>query len=240
MKAVILAAGKGSRLKDLTNDTPKCMIDVLGQPLIDRTISALIGCGVTEIVIVAGYQHEKLTGHLKKRFHNVRLTFILNPEYQTKENIYSLYLTIPYLADDDVLLLNSDIFCENALLKQAIAEPNNTMVVDKHVKFTQEATKVMIDESGYISYISKEIPAKQTHGEDIGIIKLLSKSTALYFEQISQMVKNSNVHIWYPYALNMILTDIKLKPIYTDGMLWEEIDTISDYKRAVRKAKKLK
>ena len=239
MKTVILAAGVGSRLKSLTNDRPKTMLEIMKNTLIHYIISALLKNGIADITMVVGFQYEKLIKYLKENFPEVKFKFIVNPEYQNKENIYSLYLALPYIRGEDIMILNSDIFCEDKIIKKAIEATFNTMIVDADTEYTVEATKVKIDASGYISDIGKNLTFDESDGEYIGILKLLKNSTDLYFDQITQMVQNGDVHVWYPYAFRKILPLIRIEPIFTDKLLWEEIDTAPDYERAIQKAKEI-
>ena len=92
MQALILAAGMGSRLHKYTSEVPKCLVEVNGQTLLDRTIEALRVAGVTKLVIVTGYKAEVLEEHIKSHVVDMDVKFINNEDYSTTNNIYSLYL----------------------------------------------------------------------------------------------------------------------------------------------------
>lgn len=219
MKTVIMAAGAGSRLKHLTADRPKTMLKIFEKTLIYYIVTALLKNEMSDITVVLGYQHEKLTKYLGDTFPNVNFNFIINPDYKSKDNIYSLYLASPHLQGDDLLVINADLFCEDILIKKAIEAPFNAMMVDGNAQYTEEASKVKIDEAGYISNIGKNFTKEEWSGEYIGILKLLKNSTQLYFEQIAQMVKGGDVHVGYSYGLRKILPIIGLKPVFTDQFL---------------------
>lgn len=240
MKTIILAAGLGSRLKAVSPDRPKAMLEIYKKTLIYYTITALKKNGVTDITMVLGYQYEKLIKYLMENFRQVNFRFIINPEYKSKENIYSLYLALRGQPEEDLLVINSDIFCEDRIIKTALEAPFNAMIVDADAEYTAEGTKVCIDEAGCISAVGKDLPPGQSSGEYIGILKLLGQSAGLYAGQIAQMVDQGQVHVWYPYALRQLLPEIRLRPIFTESLLWEEIDTAQDYQSAVEKAAKMK
>ena len=239
MKTVILAAGIGSRIKSLTCDKPKSMLKIMKKTLIYYTVSSLVKNDITEIYIVVGYQHEKLINYLKTSFPEITFNFIINTDYDKKENIYSLYLSLPYIQGEDILIMNSDLFCDEEIVRKAIVTPSDMMVVDRDAEYTMEATKVKLDANGWISAIGKDLPPDESAGEYIGILKLQKGSADLYFGQITQMIQNGQDQIWYPYALRQILPEIKIKPFFTGKLLWEEIDSASDYERAFQKAKEL-
>lgn len=240
MKTVILAAGMGSRLKSLTQDRPKTMLEINERMLINYIVSVLLKNQITDITVVVGYQYEKIIKYLEESFPEAKLKFIVNTEYRSKENIYSLYLAIPYIKNNDLLIINSDIFCDAKIIKMAIDTCSNSMIVDADVEYTLEGTKVKINETGYISEIGKDLSQDKSDGEYIGILKLGKDSADIYLEQIQKMIATGNDHVWYPYALRMILHELKIKPIFTDGLLWEEIDTPQDYKSAIRKSMLMK
>lgn len=212
------------------------MLEINKRMLIHYIVTALLKNQITDIIVVVGYQYEKIVKYLEESFSEAKFKFIVNTEYRRKENIYSLYLAIPYIKNNDLLIINSDIFCDAKIIKMAIDACNNSMIVDVDVEYTLEGTKVKINEAGYISEIGKDLSPDKSDGEYIGILKLGKDSVGIYLEQIQKMIANGNDHVWYPYALRMILPKLKIKPIFTDGLLWEEIDTLQDYKNAIRKS----
>ena len=212
------------------------MLKVSGKPLIHHLISALLKNGITNIIIVVGYRHQEIISYLKSSFPKLSFIFVFNPEYRNKENIYSLYLALPYLKGEDILLMNSDILCDIRIMKKAIDAPFNTMIIDTAAEYTAEGTKVKININGCISDIGKKLTPDQSSGEYIGIFKLLQDSKNLYFKQVTQMVQNGEIHVWSPYAFKKILPAIHIKPTLTDQLLWEEIDTPEDYESASQKA----
>ena len=109
MQAIILAAGMGKRLKQLTQNNTKCMVKVNGVPLINRTLNQLEQHNLSRIVIVTGYEGQKLREHIEGLHIKTPVVFIDNPVYDRTNNIYSLFLAKDYLLKEDTLLLESDI-----------------------------------------------------------------------------------------------------------------------------------
>lgn len=164
MQAIILAAGMGKRLKDLTADNTKCMIKVNGIRLIDRTLAELDTLDLNRIVIVVGYQGEKLKQHIASLDIAVPIEFVENPDYDKTNNIYSLFLAKDYLTTDDTLLLESDIIFESGILQSLVDDPRPTLaLVDKYESW-MDGTVVKLDDEDNITAF---IPGKRFEFADI-------------------------------------------------------------------------
>lgn len=117
MQAIILAAGMGKRLGEHTRNNTKCMVRVNGETLIDRMLSQLARHNLSRVVIVVGYEGEKLRQHIGKRYdHSLNIEFLENPVYDRTNNIYSLALAKEKMQEDDTLLLESDLIFDDELL----------------------------------------------------------------------------------------------------------------------------
>ena len=130
MQAIILAAGMGRRLGEFTADNTKCMLKVNGVRLIDRMLRQLRTLGLDRIVIVTGYEGEKLRNYVNQNYPDWPVVFVDNPIYDRTNNIYSLWLARGYMADDDTLLLESDLIFADSILEAAAGseEPNVALV----------------------------------------------------------------------------------------------------------------
>ena len=133
MQAIILAAGMGKRLKELTQDNTKCMVKVCGETLIERMLRQQEKLGLDRIVIVVGYQGQKLVDYIATLDIKTPLEFIDNPIYDKTNNIYSLSLATDKLLEDDTLLFESDIIFEDSVLEALVQDPRPTLaLVDKY------------------------------------------------------------------------------------------------------------
>lgn len=229
MKAIILAAGMGSRLLPLNAGRPKAMLEISGCPLIHHLLKGFTAHGIADITIVTGYQQALLTNYVLEAFPNRRFAFIYNPNFREMNNILSFHLCKPYVAGSDLLVCNSDIYCEPDLLEDIVYAPLDTMVVDPQKEYSAEATKVTLNKEGDIDKISKEISPEQSRGEYIGIVKLSELSGRLLFNAVEQAINQRETGLWFIYALNRLLDRITIKPFYTRGRVWEEIDTPADF-----------
>ena len=133
MQAIILAAGMGKRLKDLTANNTKCMVKVNGITLIERSLRQLDELGLKQIVIVVGYEGKKLIDFISTLGIHTPILYVDNPIYDKTNNIYSLALAKEYLLEDDTLLLESDLIFEEGILKKLMEDPRETLaLVDKY------------------------------------------------------------------------------------------------------------
>ncbi len=183
MIGIILAAGISSRLRPLTNDTPKCLLPVAGAPLLERTLRSLAQSGLTECVIVTGYYHEKvemfaaaLNLPMKTRFH-------FNPRFASTNNNYSLWMAGQATAGQDILLLDADILFDRRLIPLLLeARHENALVMRSSKNLGREEIKLELDESGRILRIGKEIDPNLAAGESVGIEKFAASAAARLFE----------------------------------------------------------
>ena len=127
MQAIILAAGMGKRLKELTKENTKCMVKVNGVALIDRMLHQIEKHSISRIVIVVGYEGQKLISFIESLNINIPILFINNPIYDRTNNIYSLGLAKELLVEDDTLLLESDLIFEDAVLDAILDDDRDTL-----------------------------------------------------------------------------------------------------------------
>lgn len=239
MQAVILAAGTGSRMNSLTADRPKAMLEVLGLPLIHHAIRSLLTFGITDISLVVGYRHQILIQYVLEAFPGHRIGFIYNPCFGSLNNIYSFHLTEPCFSGRNLLVMNSDVFCEPELIRDLIYGPPNSMLVDTEKSYSSEATKVRLNRQGFIYRVSKQISAGQSRGEYIGILKLSGRGSRMLYREVREMLYRGETALWFVYALNPLLPRLDMKPVYVKGRVWEEIDDREDYLNAQKLAEEL-
>jgi choline kinase len=157
MQAIILAAGMGKRLKELTRDNTKCMIEVNGETLIKRILTQLDILNLERIVLVIGYKGEKLASYVKSLHIKTEIIFITNPIYDRTNNIYSLYLAKEYLLEQDTLLLESDLIIEDGILDALLESPDPNIVLVAKYESWMDGTVVTLDENKDIkSFLGKK------------------------------------------------------------------------------------
>lgn len=141
MKAVILAAGIASRLRPLTDHKPKCLLEIGNKCLLERAITGLTVNGIREIVIVTGYLQEQIISFVKEKFPEIKVEFIYNEKYASTNNIYSLWLAKERVLTHEVLLLDSDILFDPALVKALLDSPDKIVWLWPYIPWERKKSK---------------------------------------------------------------------------------------------------
>ena len=157
MQAIILAAGMGKRLGEYTRDNTKCMLPVNGRPLIDRTLGMLANLGICRVVIVVGYQAQNLIDYIGQRYADrLDIEYVNNPIYDRTNNIYSLSLASEQMAQDDTLLLESDLILEPSILQSLVDDPRPNLALVAKYESWMDGTMVRIDnDNNIVNFIPK-------------------------------------------------------------------------------------
>lgn len=235
MQAIILAAGMGKRLKALTKNNTKCMIKVNDVSLIDRMLHQIDAKNLKRIIIVVGYEGQKLIDCIGTLDIKTPIKYIENPIYDKTNNIYSLSLAKKELCEDDTLLFESDLIFEDSVIDELLDDPRETLaLVDKYQSW-MDGTCVKIHDDGTIKAF---IPGKHFKYEDINNyyktvnIYKFSKhfSQNKYVPFLNAYVKALGENEYYEQVLRVItmLDDAEIKAKKLSGQLWYEIDDIQD------------
>ena len=242
MKAIILAAGTASRLRPFTDSTPKCLLKIGGRSLLQRSIDALTANGISEIVIVTGYLHEQIESFVDQQYPSLRVTYIYNKEYSTTNNIYSLWLARPEADGEDVLLLDSDLLYDPAILSRVMANSHsNVLTLTKH-PLGEEEMKVVTDDQGSILEISKTCNPALAAGESIGIERMRKSYTTALYRELALMIGQEGLsNIFYERAFERLIPQGHTFRVLDVSDLFScELDTVEDFENASQKIKKLK
>ena len=158
MQAIILAAGMGRRLGELTKDNTKCMVPVNGVRLIDRVLGQLAGLGLSRVIIVVGYKGQELKDYIGQRYADrLQIIYAENPVYDRTNNIYSLSLVKDRLQEDDTLLIESDLIFSDRLFPMILENPYPNLALVAKYESWMDGTMVRLDEDNHIvNFISKE------------------------------------------------------------------------------------
>lgn len=235
MQAIILAAGMGKRLKELTQDNTKCMVKVNGVRLIDRALSQLAKLNLKRTVIVTGYEGAKLRKHVGRKWDGMRIDYVDNPIYDKTNNIYSLALAADELAKDDTLLMESDLIFDDAIFAKVLDCPHPNVAVVDAFQSWMDGTCVTIDEYNLIKrfvpkkdFVYEEIPS---YYKTVNIYKF-SKEFSRYdyvpfLKAYSQALGNNE---YYEQVLRVIalLDKPLMHALPLSGEKWYEIDDIQD------------
>ena len=235
MQAIILAAGMGKRLKELTANNTKCMVKVNGVTLIERMLRQLDALKLDRIVIVVGYEGEKLTQYVNALSIATPVVFVDNPVYDKTNNIYSLSLAKEFLLQDDTLLLESDLIFEDAVLHKLLDDPRQTLaLVDKYESW-MDGTVVTLDaDDNILSFV----PGSKFNFDDIpGYYKTVNiYKFSKYFSQthyvpfLEAYTRALGNNEYYDQVLKVItlLEKPDIWALRLSGEAWYEIDDIQD------------
>lgn len=225
MNAILLAAGKGSRLRPFTESLPKSMF-VLGkkETIIGRTIRDLQKRINGEIIVVTGYMKDNFSCYQD------RCKLVHNPFYGVTNSIASLWFCREYL-DDDVIIINADIVLETKLMDIIIGHDNEAFVCVDHSRAQKGDYNVAIN-AGHIVMMSKELSSPDA--EYAGVTMLKKSSARALRTCVESMIENDQINEWYENALvHMILyDDFKLKYLDVSNYQWTEVDCADDFVRA--------
>ncbi len=236
MQAIILAAGMGKRLGELTKDNTKCMIEVNGQKLIDRMLGQLAKLNLKRVIIVVGYQAENLINHLGHRYDDMlNIEFVFNPIYDKTNNIYSLALAKEKLQEDDTLLLESDLIFEDRMLRLLTDNPYPNLALVAKYETWMDGTMVRIDsENNIVSFV----PKKAFRYSDVpyyyktcNIYKFSKEfSCNQYVPFLEAYSKAMGDNEYYEQVLRVItaLDKSTLRALPITDEKWYEIDDIQD------------
>lgn len=235
MQALILAAGMGKRLKELTKDSAKCMVEVNGKPLIERMLLQLDELNLKEIRIVVGYQAEKLISFIKTLDIQTPITLINNENYSKTNNIYSLYMAGDYLMEDDTLLLESDLILSDGILRRLVKNPYPNLALVAKYEHWMDGTVVTIDNQNNItSFVEKnefDYGKTEEYYKTVNIYKFSKEfSRKDYLPFLKAYIDSQGTNDYYEQVLK-VLRVIKKSPIKAellDDEPWYEIDDVQD------------
>ncbi|MBQ2535052.1 MAG: phosphocholine cytidylyltransferase family protein [Prevotella sp.] len=238
MKAIILAAGTASRLRPLTEHTPKSLLNIGERPLLQRSMDALIENGVREFVIVTGYLHEQIEEFVEKTYGaSISVRFIHNDVYDSTNNIYSLWLARPEAENEDFLLLDSDLLYDPKIVGEVLkCDAPNVLTLIQH-ELGEEEMKVVTEANGSIKEISKTCNPADAAGESLGIEKIgKAYSVALYKELDQMMNKEHLENKFYELAFERLIPQgHTYKVIDVTQYFSCELDTVEDFENAKQK-----
>ena len=234
MRAVIIAAGTGSRLGEYSRDKPKTLVEISGVPILGYTLNNLINEGINDIVIITGYKGHKIKEFIDRNYNNLNVSYVHNDIYDKTNNIYSVYLAKDELENSDFLLINSDVLFHGGILQTLKrSEKEGTILsVDFSVKLGEEEMKVKVEGESIVE-ISKKIPPEEADGEYIGLTRIDRVSSGRFFESVEKTIKEKGTGVFYEEAFQTMIDDgDDLHYESTNGLPWIEIDTPEDLRVA--------
>ncbi len=243
MKAIILAAGIGSRIRSLTNNCPKSLLKINDKTILEMMISNIQNCHINEIIFVIGYLENQIKEYVKKSFPDIKAYFVTNKKYTETNTGFSLLLAKDFVKNSDFIKFDADvIFDKEILIKLIECTYENALCIDKNEHLGAEEVKVLIDDKNRILQASKMVDPKKAIGESIGIEKIGKNMGKLLFQELESMMKDKKNHQkYYEEAYEQLIKKGEsFHGLDITGLKWIEIDTQEDFSLAKNVAKKIK
>jgi choline kinase len=232
MKAILLLAGIGNRLKPWTDDNPKCLLPVGGTPLLHRYLSLLPEFGVEEIYAVLGHQDWKIEDYVVHHFPKLDVEFIHNPDY-TLGNVISLWLANRHLVDGTSLVMDGDVLFAPEILRRLVESRHpRCLLVDETFVDSGEEMKLMC-RGDRVWSIGRAVDGKyDLVGEGVGFLRLDAAGGQAMAEGLRRFVADGKVRVEYEDVLNEVLKEIPIGYERVGGIPWTEIDFPEDAEKA--------
>jgi choline kinase len=237
MKAIILIAGVGKRLRG-TTDNPKCLLKVNGIPLLERYLRSLASLDVKDIALVVGYKKEKIIEFVKNLDLPVKVLFMENPDF-TRGSILSLNRARDLLKGD-IVLMDGDVFFDREILGKLIqGKAGNFIAIDTTSKSTGEEVMAGV-RNGRILEMSRDLSTTyDMMGEVVGFYRFDDRACTELKVVMEEQLKLGKRDVGYEDIFSFLFQRLEVKPVVIDGLKWTEIDFESDLRLAETLAKEI-
>ena len=239
MKAMILAAGTGSRLKEKTADRPKALVEVNGKPILYYQIMALKKNGIKEIIIVTGYKAEKISEYLNssKEFKDMDIKLINNPEYATTNSSYSFWLARNEIKNDSYIHMNCDVIYHPELLRKVKeSEYDNVIGINKKIKLDNTMEKVKMNGDKITDMELSDLP--EAVGRAVGVAKFSPVNIKWMLDWAEDKIKNGDKNQHCYGIIRRAVHEVDYYGLDTKDMILADINTLEDLEKANKSMKK--
>ncbi|KAE9634981.1 NTP transferase domain-containing protein [Defluviitalea raffinosedens] len=229
-KAVIVAAGLGSRLGSLTESIPKCLLKIGEESIIERSIRLLKKQGIEDIGIVVGYKKEVLQQHLGDQY-----TYIFNPFYRETNNMGSLWFAKDFIGNSDFIYSHADVVYDERILEMTVKAEGKIVLTVEEKQCDEEAMKVRVDENLSFRESSKDIPLNESFGEWTGLAKFENESWKKYLEEVESLLYNREFQVYDTKAMNQLNSKYRdiIEIVSFKDFKWVEVDFENDLRNAI-------
>ena len=225
MKAIIMAAGIGSRLEKINGNRPKCLIEMDGISLISRSVTLLASRGITDVSVITGYKSGLVRQELQSR-----VCYLHNPYFEVTNSIASLWLA-KELLHDDVILMNADLYYEISVLDTMLAQRGNAVMLSDSTKIVDADFRfgVLGDR---ILKTGNQLSNQETDCEYVGIVRIDKSFVDRFRRRLEEMIKSGDFKNWWEGVLYSFIDDgIAITHKDVEGAFWSEVDHLGDYNR---------
>jgi len=228
MKALLMAAGKGTRISRYIEGKPKCTVDIGNISLIEYTISQLQSRGITDIAIVLGYQSEVIKETLCK----YDIEYYYNYFYDVTNSIASAWFAKDFL-EGDMLLMNADVYLEPDIFDVVLNEQKSPILFSDGSRKEEADYKFYYEGNELIKY-GKGLEGEDISGEYVGVAKIKNDFVPSYIKRLSELISQGKHNMWWEDVLYSYVEEQSVYISDIQGMFWAEVDFIEDYERILQ------
>lgn len=227
MKAIILAAGLGSRLTRLTSERPKCLLELHGKPILLHQLELLVACGIDEVTIITGFAAEHIQAEVEGK-----AVCVYYPDFALTNNLLTLHYCRHLLAGE-VLILFSDVLLSRRSLQDCVDSPADFALLVDTSRCLEGTMRVRVA-GGAVIDIGPHIPPAEGDGNFVGIAKYSARGSKLLAAELNGMAATADyTDAYYTAAPARIAAGgERLDAVDVSGQSWIEIDTVEDYLKA--------
>jgi choline kinase len=225
MKAILMAAGRGSRISRHIGENPKCTLDIGGISLIRNTVEMLLANRI-EVIMVVGYRHEVI----RKVLQDLPVQYYVNPFYDVTNSIASLWFAQEALEGSDIILGNADVYWDEAILNALLEDPRDPLMLADSSRL-EEGDYLFKYHEGILERHGKDLKMPDITGEYVGIARIRSALLPAIVRRMNEMIERQEHDVWWE---NVLYSYIGEKPVFVkdiNGLFWAEVDYIEDYHR---------
>lgn len=232
MKALILAAGLGSRLKENTNKIPKALVKINNYPILHYQLNALNKVGIDQIIVVIGYKGEQIKRFINENHNNFTVKYIENKKFSSSNSSYSFWLAKNYILNEPYYIhLNCDIIFSHSLLESLInSKYDNVIAVRSDLELHNNMENVILREKRIIDM--SLINSPKANGKAFGLAKLSASSTSLLIKKLNTFINSNDLNQNYYGMIRLAVKDLKYYAIKTNRNNILEVNTVEDLSRA--------
>ncbi len=231
MHAIILSAGRGSRLLPLTTNLPKCLLPIGLTTVLGMQLDTLHAAGITSATIVTGFNSEMVEAELDKRKKGPETRTLFNPFFQVADNLASCWMARESMKED-FLLINGDTLFSPRVLKTVLDAPksNIAVTIDQKTHYDGDDMKVTLDGSR-LTAIGKTLSAEATNGESIGMLRFMGEGTKIFTDELERLLRTKEgTRSWFLSAIHGLAQNgVEINTTLIKGYNWAELDTPEDY-----------
>lgn len=228
MKAILMAAGRGSRISRHIGSQPKCTLNVGGTTLIRFTVNMLVEQGI-DVVMVVGYQDQVIREVLE----GLPVRYYVNPFYDVTNSIASLWFAREEIGDEDLILANADVYWDETILHEMLNDSRQPLMLGDSSRKEEGDYRFKWSEDYVLQDHGKELEMPDITGEYVGIALLRKEIQPWFMERLGEMIGRQEHSVWWENVLYSAIGEqsIHVKDIHP--LFWGEVDYIEDYNRIV-------